>query len=283
MMAGSTCFAIVTVLVKILGTDLHPFVIVFFRSVFGVTVMLPFLVHRGLNIFHTRRPGLHLIRLGCSTVSIIAAFYAIAHMPLATAVSLSFTRPLFMILLAVFLLGEVVRWRRGLATLVGFGGVVIMLGPTGMFFESAAFSALLSAAAISGALAVIRKQAAEDGPTTLMAWYAFGLVITTAVPALAVWETPQGIQWVYLLAVGLFSSAGQYLLIRAFAIGEATVMNPIDYIQIILAALFGFLLFSEVPSIWTGIGSIVIVASTLYILFRESRIKQTPKPPVHAE
>ncbi|HCX15218.1 MAG TPA: hypothetical protein DGZ24_07870 [Rhodospirillaceae bacterium] len=130
---------------------------------------------------------------------------------------------------------------------------------------------------------MIRKQAAEDGPITLMAWYAFGLVITTSVPALTVWQTPQGIQWVYLSAVGLFSSAGQYLLIRAFAIGEATVMNPIDYIQIILAALFGLLFFSEVPSIWTGIGSIVIVASTLYILFRESHVKKTPTPPVHAE
>ncbi len=283
MVAASTCFAIVTVLVKSLGTDLHPFVIVFFRSLFGVTVILPFLIRRGFSIFHTRRPGLHLIRLACSSISITAAFYAITHMPLAAAVSLSFTRPLFMILLAVLLLGEVVRWRRGLATLVGFGGVVIMLGPTGMIFESAAFSALLSAAAISGALAVIRQQAAEDGPITLMAWYAFGLVITTAVPALPVWQTPHGMQWLYLLAVGVFSSAGQYLLIRAFSIGEATVMNPIDYVQIILAAMFGFLLFHEVPSIWTGVGAVIIVASTLYILFRESRVKQTPPPPMRAE
>jgi drug/metabolite transporter (DMT)-like permease len=283
MVAASTCFAIVTVLVKTLGTELHPFVIVFFRSVFGATVILPFLVRHGLTIFRTHRPGLHLIRVACSTVSIIAAFYAITHMPLAAAVSLSFTRPLFMILLAVLLLGEVVRWRRGLATLIGFGGVLIMLGPTGMIFQSAAFSALLSAAAISGALAIIRQQAAEDGTITLMAWYAFGLVVTTVVPALPVWQTPHGMQWIYLLAVGVFSSAGQYFLIRAFAIGEATVMNPIDYMQIILAALFGFLFFSEIPSVWTGVGALVIVASTLYILFREARVKDIPPPPMRAE
>ena len=283
MVAASTCFAIVTVLVKILGAELHPFAIVFFRSVFGVTVILPFLMRHGLTISRTRRPGLHLIRLACSTVSITAAFYAITHMPLAAATLLSFTRPLFMILLAVLLLCEVVRWRRGLATLVGFSGVVIMLRPTGMILQSAAFSALLSAAAISGALAIIRQQAAEDGPITLMAWYAFRLVITTLVPALPVWQTPDGMQWVYLLAVAVFSSAGQYLLIRAFAIGEATVMNPIDYMQIILAALLGFVFFSEIPSIWTGVGAIVIVVSTLYILSHEAQVKETPPPPMRAE
>ncbi len=282
MIAASTCFAIVTTLVKTVGSELHPFVIVFFRSVFGVTVILPFLFRHGFRIFSTQRPGLHLIRLACSTVSILAAFYAFTHMPLAAAVSLTFTRPLFMIILAVLLLGEVVRWRRGIATLVGFAGVVIVLGPTGMIFQSAAFAALLSAAAISGALAVIRQQAAEDGPITLMAWYAFGLVVTTLIPAVPVWETPQGIQWAYLLAIGVFSSSGQYFIIRAFSIGEATVMNPIDYIQIILAAAFGFLFFSEVPSIWTGVGAVVIVGSTLYILFREAKVKDTP-PPMRAE
>lgn len=283
MVVGSTCFAVVTVLIKTLGTELHPFVMVFFRSVFGVSIVLPFLLRDGLKIFQTKRPGLHFIRLGCSTVSILAGFYAFANMPLAAAVSLSFTRPLFMIFLAVLLLGEVVRWRRGIATLVGFGGVVIMLGPTGMIFEPAAFSALLSAAAISGALAVIRQQAAEDGPITLMAWYAFGLVITTFLPAIPVWQTPHGLQWVYLMALGLLSSAGQYSFIRAFAVGEATVMNPIDYIQILLAAGLGYMFFSEVPSIWTGVGAIVIVASTLYILFREARVKKLPPPPMRTE
>ncbi|MEQ9447324.1 MAG: DMT family transporter, partial [Rhodospirillaceae bacterium] len=205
------------------------------------------------------------------------------HMPLAAAVSLTFTRPLFMILLAVLFLGEVVRWRRGLATLTGFLGVVIIMGPTGMVFETAAFAALLSAAAISGALAVIRQQAAEDGPITLMAWYAFGMVITTLVPAVPVWQTPEGDQWAYLIAIGLFSSVGQYFIIRAFAIGEATVMNPIDYVQIILAASFGFFLFGEIPSIWTGVGAAVIATSTIYILFREARVKDTPPPPLRTE
>ncbi|MEQ9447988.1 MAG: EamA family transporter, partial [Rhodospirillaceae bacterium] len=74
MIGASMCFAIVTSLVKTVGNDVHPFVIVFFRSVFGVTVILPFLVRHGLSIFHTRRPGLHIIRVLCATVSMSAAF-----------------------------------------------------------------------------------------------------------------------------------------------------------------------------------------------------------------
>ncbi len=283
MVAGSTCFALVTVIIKTLGDEMHPFVMVFFRSLFGMSIVMPFLIRDGLKIFATQRPGLHFIRLGCSTVGMLAGFYAFANMPLAAAVSLSFTRPLFMIFLAILLLGEVVRWRRGLATLVGFGGVVIMLGPTGMIFEPAAFSALISAAAVAGALAVIRQQAAEDGPITLMAWYAFGLVITTLIPAVPVWQTPEGDQWFYLIALGVLSSAGQYAFIRALAIGEVTVMNPIDYIQIVLAAFFGFFLFNEIPSIWTGVGAGIIVASTLYILFRESKVKSDPPPAMSAD
>lgn len=276
MLASSLCFATSGIAVKTVGADLPVAVIGFFRVVFGVFFVLPLLIQRGPSIFYTKQPGWHLLRLMGSTGSILFGFYAVTHLPYATAVSLGFTRPLFIILIAVVFLGEVVRWRRGLATVIGFVGVVIMLGPTDVGFSLPALSALAAAASVSIALAVIRKHAATEG-MAFMSWFFVGSIVLLAPFAAYYWETPHGIQWAYLVYIGIVASTGQYCLIRSLMVAEATVVSPIDYSQIIIAAIAGYYLFGELPTIWTGAGAIVIVMATLYILFREARLKPQPE------
>lgn len=275
MLASSLCFATSGLAVKTVGADLPVAVVGFFRVVFGVFFVLPMLIQRGPSIFYTKQPGWHFVRLLGSTGSILFGFYAVTHLPYATAVSLSFTRPLFIILIAVVFLGEVVRWRRGLATVMGFAGVIIMLGPADVGFSLPALSALAAAASVSVALAVIRKHAATEG-MAFMSWFFVGSIVLLAPFAIYFWETPHGLQWAYLVYIGVVASTGQYCLIRSLMIAEATVVSPIDYSQIIIAAIAGFYLFGEKPTIWTGIGTGVIVLATLYILFREARLKTHP-------
>ncbi|MGE4062390.1 MAG: DMT family transporter [Rhodospirillaceae bacterium] len=275
MLASSVFFATSGLAIKIVGAELPVPVVAFFRVVFGLIFIVPFLLKYGPKIFYTKQPGWHLLRLAGSSGSILFGFYAITHLPYATAVSLSFTRPLFIILIGLIFLGEVVRWRRGLATVAGFLGVVIMLGPTDIGFTLPALSALAGAASVSVALAVIRKHAATEGHA-FMSWFFVGSVVLLGPIAAYYWETPQGIQWAYLAYIGIIASAGQYCLIRSLMIAEATVVSPVDYIQIIIAAAAGYVLFSEKPTIWTGIGAVVIVAATLYILFREASLKTHP-------
>jgi drug/metabolite transporter (DMT)-like permease len=276
MLASSVCFATSGLAIKTVGAELPVAVVAFFRVVFGLIFLVPLFVKNGPRIFYTKQPGWHLLRLAGSSGSILFGFYAITHLPYATAVSLSFTRPFFIILIAVIFLGEVVRWRRGLATVMGFVGVVIMLGPTDVGFTLPAMSALAAAASVSVALAVIRKHAATEG-LAFMSWFFAGSVVILAPFAWWFWETPHGIQWAYLAYIGFIASAGQYCLIRSLMIAEATVVSPIDYIQIIFAAIAGYYLFGEKPTIWTGVGTVVIVAATLYILFREARLKVEPE------
>lgn len=276
MLASSLCFATSGLAVKTVGADLPVAVVGFFRVVFGVFFLLPMLVQRGPSIFYTKQPGWHLLRLMGSTGSILFGFYAVTHLPYATAVSLSFTRPLFIILIAVVFLGEVVRWRRGLATVMGFVGVIIMLGPTDVGFSLPALSALAAAASVSVALAVIRRHAGTEG-MAFMSWFFAGSIVLLAPFAIYFWETPHGIQWAYLVYIGVVASTGQYCLIRSLMVAEATVVSPIDYSQIIIAAIAGFYLFGEKPTIWTGVGTGVIVLATLYILFREARLKPHPE------
>ena len=280
MVGSALVFSGVSALIKTLGQDLPSAEMVFFRCLFGLSVIIPFVARDGLKVYRTARPDLHMVRVICAVIGMNCGFYAVTHMEMATAISLGYTRPLFMIVLAVMFLGEVVRWRRGLATFVGFLGVLIILQPTEVPIGLPAVAAQISALAVAGAMSVVRQQAAVDGPATIMVWFGTGTAILTAIPAAFVWEAPQNSQWVFLIAIGVCASVGQYMMIKAFTHGEATVMNPIDYLQILLAAAMGFWLFNEVPSIWTGVGAVVIIVSTLYILFREAALNKPPPPPV---
>ena len=284
MTGYSLCFGSASVAVKAIG-DLPAAEIGFLRCLIGMTLLIPAFAKYGFGIYRSTNPRLHIIRVMSTSVSVLASYYAIAHLPLATAVSLNFTRPLFMIVIALLFLGEHVRWRRGLATLVGFAGVVVMLGPSHVGFTVPAFTALLSAACAAGGMAVIRQQAAVDGALPLFAWFATGITVLLFFPAMIGWQQPAPQQWLLLVFVGLATSTGQYCLIRALAQADATVVNPIDYGQIILAVLFGYFAFGEVPNPWSGVGAAVIVASTLYILLREARVKtecDPAKAPVQA-
>lgn len=273
------CFAATAVLIKYAGQTLHTFEIVFLRCVFGLIVVIPLLMQSGVNGLRVRQPGMHVLRICCAVCGMMGGFYAMTHLELATAISLSFTRPLFMILLALVFLGEVVRWRRGLATLVGFTGVIVMVQPGAVTFEPAIATALISALAVAGALVTVKILAKDNEPVTIMLTFSIGSVIVAAIPAAFVWQMPSGMEWLTLIGIGVCASCGQYALIRAFTLGEATVMSPIDYLQIVVASVAGFYLFQERPSLWTFIGAVIIVAATLYILRRSAQVQAAEPPP----
>ena len=274
MLAASVGYAAVNAMVKDLGGDLPPVVITFSRAAFGVVALLPVLLVRGLGVFRTSRPGLHMLRVCGSFGNLTLGFYALSHLPVATATALSFTQPLFMILLAAFVLGEMVRWRRGLATLAGFFGVIVMLGPSGLALNLAALAGLGAAASQAVAYGVIRHRSAEDGALTILAWFTAGLLVLSTPLAILFWKTPHGTQWVYLAVIGLVLTAVQFCIIKAFRLAEATVVNPVDYVRLIFSAVLGYFLFEEIPTVWTVVGAAMIVAATLYILFREARLSK---------
>ncbi len=279
MLSGVVFFAATAVLIKYAGQTLHTFEVVFFRCLFGVLVVIPLLMQSGINSLRMRKPGLHILRVLCAVVAMNSGFYALANLELATAISLSFSRPLFMILLAIAILGEVVRWRRGLATVVGFCGVLIMLQPGSMEFEWAFAAALLGAFAVAVALVLVKLIALYDEPVTIMLSFSIGTVLVSCIPAALVWQTPTGTELMILIGLGIVASLGQYSLIRAFTLGEATVMSPIDYLQIILGSTVGYFLFQETPGLPTLIGALVIVGATLYIVIRGARVRAAPPLP----
>lgn len=264
------------VIAKHLGNELNSFEVAFFRAFFGWLAIFPFVLRAGTRSLKTKRLPLHAMRGLFGSMAMMSGFFALTHLPLAMATSLSFARPLFMIVLAILFLGEVVRARRWTATLVGFIGVLIVVRPTGAI-ETAAFFSIFSAFMVASAMVVTKLMAPTERPATVIFYAGIITSLITLIPALYVWEWPTLGQFGLLLAMGAIGTLGSNCMIRAISAGEATVVAPVEYVRIIFAAVLGFLIFSEVPDVFVGIGAVVIVGSTLYITVREARMGK-PKP-----
>lgn len=270
-------FSITAVLAKSLGESLHSFQIAFFRSVVGLAVLLPLALRAGPTVLRTPVPGLHLARALAGATAMMCGFYALTHLPLATATALTFTRPFFLIVLAVLFLGEPVRWRRWSATLVGFAGVLVMLRPGAGTIEPAMLVALGQALAASMVVVFLKRMPAEESHLTVLFYTAAYTTLFTLVPALWVWRDVSGPVLVTAVLLGVIGVTSQAAIVRAYRIAEATAVAPFDYARLLFATGFGIVLFSEFPDLWTMLGAGIIIASTVYIARREAKLGAPPK------
>lgn len=256
-------------MVKEMARDIHSFQIVFFRCLFGALTLAPFIMRAGMGALKTGRPFLLLARTLVGTLGMFCVFYSFQHMPLAEAVAIIFSRPLFAVALAIPFLGEVVGWRRAIAAVVGFSGVLIIVRPGTAAFDPVALVALLGAFT-AGAIAIIIKQLSRtESTTTIVVWFAITGSIVSLVPALTVWVWPTPEQWAWLVGIGVVGIAGQAALTRGFGTGETSFVTPFDYSRLVFATIFGIALFAEVPDFWKAVGALIIVGSGYYIARRE--------------
>jgi drug/metabolite transporter (DMT)-like permease len=284
MLASAITFTVMTMLIKFLGEDYPAALQAFYRQAFGLIVMLPIILRDPSGAFRTTRPGILLFRSLAGTVGMILSFYAYQKMPLADANALSFTRTLWLVPLAAFVLKESVGPRRVAATIVGFLGAMLMLQPAtqgqmGTPALAALSSALLFALTVTGMKFMTR----DHTTTTLMAWSAV-LGFALAIPlALFVWRWPTPLDLLLLAAMGVLGTITQACYIKGMAEGDAAVMAPLDYTRLVFAIILGCLLFADVPNLLTMTGAGIIIASTLYITIRESRLGVPKTPPARTE
>ncbi|MAI50872.1 MAG: multidrug transporter [Rhodobiaceae bacterium] len=287
LLASATMFTFTGVLVKTLGQTLHPFEISFFRGLVALAVILPIFSRTGgiRAGMRTQIPLLQITRGVVGSVAMFLGFYAIVALPLAEAQAISFSRNLFLVPLAAFILSEAVGPRRAIAACVGFVGVLIMLRPNmgagdaGMLLSLGAAAALGHAFLVSLATVLVNIASRYDGSVTLMFYTNTVSVTLIAIPTFFVWQTPNISELMMLVAMGILATASHNCFIRAFALGEASVIAPVDYSRLIFAALAGFVVFSTVPDIYTITGALIIVASSFYILRREAQSADAPRPP----
>ena len=203
-------------------------------------------------------------------------FYAIVNMPLADAQAIRFSSSLFVVPLAAVFLNERVGLKRTIAALIGFLGVIVMLNPTGNY-NIAALSALGAAIAFAGAAIFVKVVSKYDQPITLMFYSNIVSIPIMVIPAILVWITPNFEQLILILLMAICASIAHNFFIRAYAIGEASVIAPIDYVRLLASAAVDFLIFGIIFGVNTLIGSSIIILSTLYIVRREAKIHKNKK------
>ncbi|WP_293679478.1 DMT family transporter, partial [uncultured Phenylobacterium sp.] len=235
--------------------------------------------HRGAA-FATNRPGIMLFRSLTGTAGMILSFYAFQEMPLADANALSFTRTLWLVPLAALVLREKVGPMRIAAAMVGFVGVLVMIRPgaggefaVGLPALAMLASAFLFAFTVTGIKVLTRDHA----PMVILVWSAV-LGVVLAIPgAVITWRVPNLQDFLLLCAMGAIATANQACYIKGMQLGDAAAMAPIDYTRLVFAATAGFLLFAEVPTVWTWLGAGIVVASTLVITWREQQLARSAK------
>jgi drug/metabolite transporter (DMT)-like permease len=279
MLLGGLEMSTAMAIAKNLTDEIHAFELNFFRCLFGLLAMAPLLFGGGIAIARTKCLGLHLGRGILGGIGQICVFYALAHLSLAVVIAITFTRPLFLVVLAVLFLGELVRWRRWSAIVVGFLGVLIVARPVVDQVTVALFVLVFSTACHASAHVFLKKATGVDRPATVVFYYLVISTLVGAIPTALVWTTPTAEQFLWLALTGILYLMGQGLIALAFRAGEATAIMPFDYSRLLYGILFDIVLFTQYPDGWTIVGSGVIIASTLYVARRQAQVGRTRTGP----
>ena len=269
MLFSTVLFGLMAVVIRLASETQHPFEIAFFRNLFGLLFTLPLLFKHGPGLLKTTKLPLYLLRCAIGTVGMLAGFWAIVHLPLAQAVAISYSTPLFVTIGAVWVLGETVRARRWAAVLIGFIGVIILLRPDADTFTGASLVALLAAVMSASVAISIKFLTRTESPDAIVVFTTALWVPMTMVPALLFWQTPSGTTWLWLVLAGLFGTVAHMCWTRALQLGDASILTPISFMQVLVVGVFGWWLFDESVDRYTLIGALIIFGSNLYLAHRE--------------
>lgn len=269
MLLASLCGAIDAVIVRLVTPDIDPFVMVFTRSLFGLLFFLPWLLHQPqmLNSHYRFR---HILRATLKLASLIAFFSAYAMSPLADVTAIAFTTPIFVTIGAWIFLAESPRVLRIVAVVGGFTGALIVINP-GHHIEAPVglLLALLGAVLTALIQLILKPMSAKDSTETLLAWNLIITVPIAVIPAILFWTTnPTAWQWALLAAQGLIGLLAMASVTRAFALAEASLLVPLDFLRLPIVAALAFLIFDQTVPLTTWLGGALIFAASLLMAIK---------------
>ncbi len=287
---GLFLFSLQDIVIKSFAERYSVLQIVFVRGVIALLlIIMAVMLTSGPRGLLSRTPGLLLLKGLCGFLSYTGYYLAIAALPLAEVVSIVFTAPIFATVLSAVLLKERVGPRRWSAVLVGFAGMLIVIGPPGFAGQAAAVLAVLSALFYALSTLLTRCVGPDDSPWTVSLYSMITFLVGSAIASLAVagiggsmaidhpsaqfllrpWTLPPLLDLLLMVFLGINAAVGFYCLAKAYLMAPVSVIAPFEFTYIIWAVLFGFLIWSEVPTATTLLGVGILIGSSFYILRRE--------------
>ena len=278
MLLAVAIFSCMDALIKWLSATYPTIEIVFFRSSFAFLPLLPALLQGGRAALRTRRPLAQAGRAAIGVVSMFGFFYCFRLMPLADVFGIAFSAPIFVTALSVPMLGEKVGIRRWSAVVVGFVGVLVMLRPDTGMFASASWIALLATLLYALGQIFVRDLTKTETTTCIVFYVTLTTTLASASALPFLWVTPSWRDAPLLAAVGILGGVAQLAFTRAFRLAPAAVISPFDYTGLLYAGALGYYVWGDVPTATFLIGAAIVMASGLYILYRETKLAAQRAP-----
>ena len=265
-------FGLLNALVRSLMQDLHPFQAQFLRYFFGLVVLLPLVVLHGAAAYRPQNLTAQFTRGAVHTVGLLLWFAALPMIPLADTTAIGFTTPIFTMIGALVFFKEPMRWERWAATAAGFAGVLIVVGPRLSGSGGGWHLAMLASAPVFAASFLLTKALTRtEKAGVILLWQAVSITIFSAPLAWWHWHPMTATQWAGFAFCGLLGSVGHYCLTRSFAAAEISATQSAKFLDLVWAALFGFIVFGELPQPAALLGGGLICGATIWLARRESQ------------
>ena len=273
MVAGGLLFVAVTVMVRLLGSDMSAVQAAFIRYVIGVLLVLPMLWRmrsRGFG-FGGGRLKLYALRGLVHGVAVMLWFFAMARIPIAEVTAIGFSTPVFTAIGAILIFREQVKARRMLAILAGFAGTLVVLRPGFATIEPGSLAQLIAALFFAASFLLAKRMTQSESSADIIVMLSIFCALALLPGALYYWREPTWLEVVWLAGVAVFATTGHYAVTRAIAAAPLTVTQPLSFLQMIWAVAVGYWMFEEVPDTWVIVGALIIVAAVSYLTHREAQ------------
>lgn len=271
MCGAVVCYAALYVTLRQVTARYSPLELIFLRSVFCTLFMVPWLARAGLVVLHTPRFKLHALRMSATYVAGVLWVYGVAHLPMADVNALNFTSPLFVVLIAMLVLGDRASLHRWIVLGIGFAGTLVILRPGAEVISAAALITVASSCLFAISHSITKYMSSTEDPN-LNVFFLYGLQSLLALlPAAFFWTTPDLADLAWIVAVSLCTLGAQQCIVRSLTAAPASLVMPFNFLQLPLVAVAGLTIYGEVTSLLTWIGATVICAATYDLARRERR------------
>lgn len=268
-------FSCMAAIAKHFADHYSAFQIAFFRFFFALFPLFPLIVSSGgFEVFKTKRFFGHVWRSCVGTASLITYFYSLQHLPLADAVAVSFTNPIFITLLSMVLLKEKVGRNRWIAIVLGFIGVIIIAKPDGLNLNIGVFFGLASSMFYALAMISLRTLGGTEKVLTTTAYFTILASLMLAIPAALSWTAPPFLDLMIFILCGLLAGIGQLFLTSAYQNAPPSVISPFNYSSILWAVIIGFIAWGQIPALHVWIGATIVISTGIYILQQQNVVKK---------
>lgn len=262
----ATLFSSAMAIAKMLSHEVNSVTLIFSRSLVGIFAAFPLFLKNGLiTPFRTKRLKLHLFRILVVSSSMGCTYYAYRNLPIAYAAAIGQTGPLFTTVMAIFILQEQVKWFKWFALILGYTGVILMLRPTEGLIDFSTCIALLANLLAGVAIISTKKLTDTESSETILFYATFGVLSLSAFLSLWFWNLPNTSDLIKFCGIGIAGVSSQYCYIRALSKAPASFITPFEYSRLCMTIPIGFVLFDEIPDIWTILGSLIIIIAIIFL------------------